>query len=158
MHLDYLGISLPVFPSRANLKLHNISISPKMVKKVITNLDLSKHNKPYSSKASGSDCIPVVVVRNCEPKLSDMLAELLNKCLKESCFSDCWKVSSLVPVFKNVGKRSIAKNNDPVSVLFMVSKGLEKLVNNRIVDHLEICGLFLISGMVLGVLNQLQIF
>ena len=73
-------------------------------------------------------------------------------------FSDCWKVSLLVPVFKNVGERSIAKNYNPVSVLFVVSKVLEKLVNNRIVDHLEKCGLFLISSMVLGVLNQLQIF
>ena len=43
---------------------------------------------------------------------------------------------------KNVGERSIAKNYDPVSVLFVVSKVLEKLVNNRIVDHLEKCGLF----------------
>ena len=120
---------MPVFPSRANLKLHNISISPKMVKKVITNLD--------SSKASGPDCIPVVVVRNYEPKLSYMLAELLNKFRRQSCFPDSWKLSSLVPVFKNVGERSIAKNYDPVSVLFMVSKVLEKLVNNRIVDHLE---------------------
>ena len=34
--------SLPVFPSRTNLKLHNISVTPKMVKKVIMNLDLSK--------------------------------------------------------------------------------------------------------------------
>ena len=125
---------MPVFPSRANLKLHNISISPKMVKKVITNLD--------SSKASGPDCIPVVVVRNYEPKLSYMLAELLNKFRKQSCFPDSWKLSSLVPVYKNVGERSIAKNYDPVSVLFVVSKVLEKLVNNRIVDHLEKCGLF----------------
>ena len=73
-------------------------------------------------------------------------------------FSDCWKVSLLVPVFKSVGERSIAKNYDPVSVLFVVSKVLEKLVNNGIVDHLEKCGLFLISSMDLGVLNQLQIF
>ena len=28
------SISLPVFPSRTNLKLHNISVTPKMVKKV----------------------------------------------------------------------------------------------------------------------------
>ena len=35
-NLDYSGISLPVFPSRTNLKLHNISVTPKMVKKVIT--------------------------------------------------------------------------------------------------------------------------
>ena len=63
-----------------------------MVKKVITNLDLSK--------ASGPDCIPVVVLKNCELELSYILAKLLNKCLKESRFPDCWKVSSVVPVFK----------------------------------------------------------
>ena len=32
-NLDYSGISLPVFPSRTNLKLHNISITPKIVKR-----------------------------------------------------------------------------------------------------------------------------
>ena len=31
-NLDDSGISLPIFPSRANLKMHNISITPKMVK------------------------------------------------------------------------------------------------------------------------------
>ena len=128
------GISLPVFPSRTNLKLHNISITPKMVKKVITNLD--------SSKASGPDCIPVVVLKNCEPELSYILAKLFNKCLKESCFPDCWKVSSVVTVFKNVGERSTAKNYRPVSLLPVASKVFEKLVNNRIIDHLEKCGLF----------------
>ena len=105
-----------------------------MVKKVITNID--------SSKASGPDCIPVVVLKNCEPELSYILAKLFNKYLKESCFLDCWKVSSVVPVFKNVGERSIAKNYHPVSLLSVVSKVFEKLVNNRIVDHLEKCGLF----------------
>ena len=44
------------------------------------------------SKASSSDCIPVVVLKNCEPELSSNLAELLSKCLEESCFPDCWKV------------------------------------------------------------------
>ena len=105
-----------------------------MVKKVIMNLD--------SPKASGPDCIPVVVLKNCEPELSYILAKLFNKCLKESCFPDCWKVSLVVPVFKNVGERSTAKNYCPVSLLFVVSKVFEKLVNNRIVDHLEKCGLF----------------
>ena len=80
-NLDDSGISLPVFPSRTNLKLHNISVTPKMVKKVIMNLDLSK--------ASGPDCIPVMVLKNCELELSYILAELFNKCLKGSCFPDC---------------------------------------------------------------------
>ena len=84
-----------------------------MAKKVIMDLDLSK--------ASGPDCIPVVVLKNCEPELSYILAELFNKCLKESCFPGCWKVSSAVPVFKNVGEWSAAKNYRPISLLFMVS-------------------------------------
>ena len=41
-NLDDPGISLPVFPCRTNLKLHNISVTSTMVKKVIINLDLSK--------------------------------------------------------------------------------------------------------------------
>ena len=34
-------------------------------------------------KASGPDCIPVVVLKNCKPELSYILAELFNKYLKE---------------------------------------------------------------------------
>ena len=37
---------------------------------------------------------------------------------------------------------STAKNYCPVSLLSVVSKVFEKLVNNRIVDHLENFGLF----------------
>ena len=58
-NLDDSGISLPVFSSRTNLKLHNISVTPKMIRKVVMNLDLSKTSGPY--------CIPVVVLKNCEP-------------------------------------------------------------------------------------------
>ena len=82
-NLEHSGISLPAFSYRTNLKLHNIFVTHKMVKKVIANLDLSK--------ASGPDCIPF------------MVPELCNICLKESCFPDCWKVSLVVPVFKNDG-------------------------------------------------------
>ena len=48
----------------------------------------------------------------------------------------------MVPVFKNVGEMSTYKNYLPVSLLSVVCKVFEKLVNNRIVDHLEKCGLF----------------
>ena len=132
-NLDDSGISLLVFSSRTNLKLH-ISVTPNMIKKVVVNLDLSK--------ASGLDCITVVVLKNCEPELSYILAELFNKCLNESCCPDCWNVSSVVPVFKNVGEKSSAKNCHLVSLLPVVIKVFEKLVNNRIADHLEKCGLF----------------
>ena len=78
---DDFGISLPVFPSGTNLKLHNISVTSKMYKNVIKNLD--------SSKVSGPDCIPEVVLKNCEPELSYVLGEPFNIYLKESGFPYC---------------------------------------------------------------------
>ena len=62
LNLDDSGISLPVFPSITNLKLHNISVTHKMIKKVITNLDLSKAVSP--------NCISVMVLKKCGPELS----------------------------------------------------------------------------------------
>ena len=64
-----------------------------MVKKVTAKLD--------SSKASGPDCIAVVVLKNCQPERSYILAELFNMCLKDSYFPDFWKVSSVVSLFNN---------------------------------------------------------
>ena len=115
-NFDDSGMSLPVFPSRTNLKLHNISVSPKMV---IMNLDLSK--------ASGPNCIPVVVLKTCEPEVFYILAELFNKCLNESSFPDCWKVSLVVHVFKNVRERSTTKNYRPFSLLSVLVKSLKNL-------------------------------
>ena len=104
-NLDDSGISLPNFLSRTNLELSIISVTPKMIKKFIMNIDLPK--------ASGSDCIAVVVLKNCEPELYYILAELFNKSLKESCFPDCWKVSSVLSVVKDIEQRSTAKTYPP---------------------------------------------
>ena len=79
----------------------------------------------------------MVILKNCVPELSYLLAELFNMCLKEFSFPDCWKVSLVVPVLKNVEERSTAKTYLPVNLLPVVRKVFEKLVNNRTVDHLQ---------------------
>ena len=48
----------------------------------------------------------------------------------------------MLPVFKNVGEKCTTKNYHLVSLLSEVSKIFEKLVNNRLVDHLEKCRLY----------------
>ena len=77
----------------------------------------------------------MVVLKNCEPELPYILAELFNKCVMESYFPDCWKVSSVAPVFKNVGK-GLQLKTTALLVFYQWS------VNDRIVDHLEKCGPF----------------
>ena len=93
----------------------------------------------------------MVVLKNCEPELSYVLAELFNKCLKESCSLDCSKLSSVVPIFKNIGEQSTAKTYCPVSLLSVVGKVFEKFSQRNV-------AFFLISSMVLGLLDQLRIF
>ena len=64
-NLNDSSISLPGFPVRINLKLHNIHVTPKLVEKIISNLDLSKE--------SGRSCILVVVLQKCEHEFSYIL-------------------------------------------------------------------------------------
>ena len=45
----------------------------------------------------------------------------------------------MVTVFKIVGERSTVKNYRPVSLLSVVSKVFEKLVNNGLLDRLGKC-------------------
>ena len=97
-----------------------------MVKKVVTNLDLSK--------APGLDYTPVVVLKNCEPECSYILVELITKYLKGSCLPDCWKDSLVVSVFTNIQERSTAKNCRLVSLLYVVSEVFGNLLNNRIAE------------------------
>ena len=59
------------------------------------------------------------------------------------------------PALKNVAERSTAKNSCHGSLLSVVSKVFEKLVNNSLVDHLERCCPFQIFNMVLGLLGRI---
>ena len=69
----------------------------------------------------------------------------------------CQKVLSVVCEFKNIRDRSATKNYGPVSLLSVVSKILEKPVNNSSFGRLKPCGFFSDFCMVLDLLDQLQI-
>ena len=117
--LDDYGISLQPFPGRIYLKLHNVSLTPKLIKNVIHNV--------HSSKASNPDCISGLVLKNCESGLPYILADFFYMYLKESCFPGFWKVSSLAPVFEIFGERSSDKNYHPFSLFLLLVKSLKNL-------------------------------
>ena len=125
-YLDDYYISLPDVPSRNNLKLRNISVT--------TNFD--------SPRVFGPDCIPSIVLKNCEPELAYILTKFFNICLKESCFPEWWKASTVVHVFKNVVERSTAKNCNFFSFLFVITELIEILVNKRVAEQFDKCGPF----------------
>ena len=112
-------ITLPAFPSRTYLKLHNIYVTFSLVKEFVNNL--------YSSKMFGLGCIPVVLLKNCKFELWFILAALFNMCLRESCFPDCLKVSSVVHVFNNVGENFVGKCTTLLVFSLLLVKSSENL-------------------------------
>ena len=117
-NIDDSGISLPIFCSITNLTLHNISVTSKMAKKVTANLD--------SSKASGPDCIPVVVLTNCELELSYILAKLHNMCVNKSCFF-VWRSHQWSLYLKLLGKGLHLRNISLLLFFLWLVKSLKNL-------------------------------
>ena len=99
-NLDDPGISLSVLPARTNLKLVQSFCISQIVKKV----------------------------KNCEHGILYILVGFFNMCLKKHCPPDCWKILSVVTVFKSIKEKSTAKNYRPISLLSVVSNVFEKLV------------------------------
>ena len=89
-----------------------------------------------------------MVLKKCEPELFYILGEHFNRCLKESYFPDCWKVSSVSLYLRMLGKGVQLKTTALLVVLSVASKVFEKLVINRIVDHLKNVAFFPIFRMV----------
>ena len=62
---------------------------------------------------------------------------LYSNYVNESCFPSCWKQAYVVPVFKNSGERSDSRNYRPISLLPIISKVFESLINSSLTRHLE---------------------
>ena len=76
--------------------------------------------------------IPVVLLQKCSPELSPVLAKLFKKCFSDSCFPSCRKCPSVIPVFKNSGERFSPCNYGPISILPVLSKIFDIVINSSL--------------------------
>ena len=90
-----------------------------------------------ASKAVGSDKIPVVIIKNLIPELAPILSKLFNCYIKKGCFLQYWKKSSVCPVFKNSGQCNDPCKYPPISLLLIISKVFEFIINYHIIHYLE---------------------
>ena len=97
------------FTSQTDCLTSDFRVSVKEVSRLIHDLE--------SSKATGPDEVPVVVLKNISPEISPILSRLFNRCLKEKCFPTSSKTSSICPVFKNSGDCSSPSQYRPNSLL-----------------------------------------
>ena len=88
------------------------------------------------SKATGSDQIPGVLLKNCARALAPSLTLIFNRSLSSGVVPKLYKVSHVCPLFKS-GDRMKPGNYRPVSLLPIVSRLLEKCVQIQLVAYLE---------------------
>ena len=114
-----------------------------------TPIDISMYMKPFSrdevekiifgmkNTSAGSDSLNLLVLKIAFPYVADILTSLINLCLKRGTFPDCLKIAKITPVFKGGNKNDLG-NYRPISVLPVISRVLEKCINTRVYDHLEL--------------------
>ena len=88
------------------------------------------------SKAMGCDGISPKLLKNCALALYQPLHHLFSLSLLQNYLPSEWRTHLIKPIFKSGNKNSV-RNYRPISLLCAVSKVLERLVYNGIVDFVS---------------------
>ncbi|XP_064390046.1 uncharacterized protein LOC135337956 [Halichondria panicea] len=112
----------PVSPS-----LDSISCSPDQV--------LSLLSRTKLKTASGPDGISSHMLRKTSSSIHHFFTYLFNKSIETGVFPEEWKASNVTPIFK-AGDPKLASNYRPISLLSLLSKVLERIVLNKVVEYL----------------------
>ena len=106
--------------------LQSIDISETDVYNVLISLD--------PNKALSIDGIGPKILKNCSESLFQPLCHLFNLSLSSSIIPIEWKIHRIIPIFKS-GDRSSISNYRPISLLYNVSKVLEHIIFNKIINY-----------------------
>ncbi|XP_065662974.1 uncharacterized protein LOC136085582 [Hydra vulgaris] len=88
-----------------------------------------------SNKSAGSDKVSVNILKLVYDIIEPSLFHIFNQSLKSGKVPDKLKIARVTPVFKS-GDESEPSNYRPISVLSCFSKLLERIVYNRLYNHL----------------------
>ena len=119
-------------PQISHLPIHSntleeIDISESDILEALNSLD--------PSKAQGPDELGPSLLKHCSYALCAPLLHLFSQCLQQHNIPSEWKLHSITPIYKSGDKTSI-KNYRPISLLSCTSKILERIIYNKIIDHI----------------------
>ena len=115
-------------PNPVSESFHWLPVTPLEIEDMLRSSD--------QKKACGHDNLPVKLLVDSAQYISNPLSYIFNLSLQLGQFPDLLKVAKVSPVYKK-GDREQPGNYRPISVLPVLSKIFEKLVNNRLIEYLE---------------------
>ena len=108
--------------------ISRIRFRKRQVRSILRKLD--------TSKAVGPDQISPHVLKNCAAQLATPASALFSNVFRSGNQPSVWKTANVTPVYKK-GPSSRIKNYRPISLLSILSKTMEKLINSALVSFLE---------------------
>ena len=125
---DLTENNTPATRQRTQKSIGSVHFRPATVRRELRRLN--------SSKAIGPDNIPARVLKECADALCKPLSRLFSLCYAKGRQPALWKTARVVPIHK---KKSKAQPNNyrPISLLSIISKVMEAIVNRTIVNFLE---------------------
>ena len=88
------------------------------------------------SSAPGPDGLHPKVLKECADNLAKPCHMIFRQSLDEGKLPVDWKSANVTPIYKK-GKKSNPLNYRPISLTSVPCKVMEKIIRNKIVDHLE---------------------
>ena len=125
---DFLNGVFPEVRRRTDQHIHTVHFRVAAVKAALRKL--------VPSKATGQDGIPARVLKECASELALPLSKLFTLSFVTGACPAAWKIAMVVPVHKKKA-RSDPRNYRPVSLLPVMSKVMESLINRSLTNFLE---------------------
>ena len=89
----------------------------------------------------GFDNIPARLLKDAADYIASPLSYVFNMSLSKGVFPDAMKIAKVTPVYKKGAKDSLG-NYRPISVLPLLAKVFEKLINKQLLHYFETNNLF----------------
>ena len=103
----------------------------------VTNCDVAKILQQLRPrKTGGLNQIPAFIYKILEPLILNPLTHIINLSLNTSQFPDIWKKALVIPIHKGNSK-TLPNNYRPISLLPVLSKILEKLINFQVREYID---------------------
>ena len=108
-------------------KFYFKNVGPEAVWKTINSI---------GSNAKGIDGITVQMLKYCLCEITPVLLHICNYSLQHCTFPQLWKIAVVKPIPKVINPK-IPKDYRPISLLSVLSKVLEKIVHDQVIQYLE---------------------